>query len=68
MCLTQNIDMCSLYKSESDQIPRLVSHLIDYFSKLMFTVQHENATKLVAKNEILHIFYIIKWLLIAILQ
>ena len=36
MCLMQNIDMCLLY--ESHEIARLVSHLIDYFSKLMFTV------------------------------
>ena len=31
-----NIDMCLLYKSH--QIARLVSHLINYFSKLPFTV------------------------------
>ena len=31
----QNTDMCLLY--ESHQIARLVSHLINYLSKLMFT-------------------------------
>ena len=36
MCLMQNIDMCLLYKSH--QIARLVSHLINYFSKWMFTM------------------------------
>ena len=36
MCLMQNIDMCLLYKSH--QIARLVSHLINQFSKLMFTM------------------------------
>ena len=36
MCLVQNIDMCLLYKSH--QIARLVSQLINYFSKWMFTV------------------------------
>ena len=36
MCLLQNINMCLLY--ESHQIARLVSHLIKYFSKRMFTV------------------------------
>ena len=43
MCLMQNINMCLLYKSH--QIARLVSHLINYFSKCMFTVLTENATK-----------------------
>ena len=61
----QNIDICLLYKFH--QIARLVSHLINQFSKWMFTVQQENATKFGCKNEILHIFYIIKWLLMAIL-
>ena len=60
-----NIDMCLLYKSH--QIARLVSHLFNHFSKLMFTVCHKNATKFGSKNEILHIFFIIKWLLMAIL-
>ena len=36
ICLMQNIDMCLLYKSH--QIARLVSHLINHFSKWMFTV------------------------------
>ena len=36
MCLMQNIDMCLLYKSH--QIARLVSHLINHFSKWMFAV------------------------------
>ena len=36
MCLMQNIDMCLLYKSH--QIARLVSHLINHFSKWMFTM------------------------------
>ena len=31
ICLKQNIDMCLLYKSH--QIARLVSHLINHFSK-----------------------------------
>ena len=65
ICLMQNIDMCLLYKSH--QIARLVSHLFNHFSKLMFTVCHKNATKFGSKNEILHIFFIIKWLLMAIL-
>ena len=43
MCLMQNIDMCLLCKSH--QISRLVSHLINYFSKWMFTVYQEDATK-----------------------
>ena len=34
--LMQNIDMCLLYKSH--QITRLVSHLINHFSKWIFTV------------------------------
>ena len=52
--LTQNIDMCLLYKSH--QIARLVSHLINPFSKCMLTVERKNATKFGSKNEILHIF------------
>ena len=64
MCLMQNIDMSLLYKSH--QIARLVSHLINYFFKWMFTVSQENATKIGTINEILH-FFIIKWLLMAIL-
>ena len=36
ICLMQNIDMCLLYKSH--QNARLVSHLINHFSKWMFTV------------------------------
>ena len=52
--LMQNIDMCLLYKSH--RIARLLSHLINYFSKWMFTVYQENATKLGSKNEILQIF------------
>ena len=36
LCLMQNIDMCLLYKSH--QVARLVSHLINHFSKWMFTV------------------------------
>ena len=43
MCFMQNIDMCLLYKSH--EMARLVSHLINYFSKWMFTVWQENATK-----------------------
>ena len=54
ICLMQNIDMCLLYKPH--QIARLVSHFINHFSKRMFTVQQENATKFGSKNEILHIF------------
>ena len=52
--LMQNIDMCLLDKSH--QIARLVSHLINHFSKWMSTVWQENATKFGSKNEILHIF------------
>ena len=52
--LMQTIDMCLLYKSH--QIARLVSHLINPFSKLMFTVERKNATKFGSKNGILHIF------------
>ena len=48
MCLMQNIDMSLLYKS--NQITRLVAHLIEYFFKLMFTVSQENATKFGTKN------------------
>ena len=47
-------DMCLLYKSH--QIARLVSHLINHFSKWMFTVQQENPTKFGSKSEIWHIF------------
>ena len=36
ICFMQNIDMCLLYKSH--QIARWVSHLINHFSKWMFTV------------------------------
>ena len=54
ICLMQNIDMCLLFKSH--QIARLVSHLINLFSKWMFTVEVENATKFGSKNEILQIF------------
>ena len=36
ICLMQNIDVCLLHKSH--QIERLVSHLINHFSKWMFTV------------------------------
>ena len=36
ICLMQNIDMYLLYKSH--QIARLVSHLINYISKWMFTM------------------------------
>ena len=54
ICLMQNIDMCLLYKSH--QIARLVSHLINHFSKWMFTVYHKNSTKFGSKNEISHIF------------
>ena len=35
-CLMQNTNMCLLYKSH--RIARLVSHLINHFSKWMFTV------------------------------
>ena len=65
MCLMQNIDMCFLYKSH--QIVRLASHLINYFSKWMFTVLQGNANKFGTKNEIFHIFYIIKWFLMVTL-
>ena len=52
--LMQTIDMCLLY--ESNQIARLVSHLINYFSKWMFSVWQEDAAEFGTKNEILHIF------------
>ena len=52
--LMQNIDMCLLHKSH--QIARLVPHLINHFSKWMFTVKQENSTKFGSKNEILQIF------------
>ena len=65
MCLMEDIDVCFLYKFH--QIARLVSHLINYFSKLMFTAWQENATKFDTKNEIYKFIYIIKWLLMAIL-
>ena len=54
ICFMQNIDMCLLYKSH--QIAHLASHLINHFSKSMFTVKEENATKFGSKYEILHIF------------
>ena len=47
-----------MYKSH--QIARLVSHLINHFSKWMFTVQQENAIKFGSKNEFLQLFYISK--------
>ena len=56
----QNIDMCLRYKSH--QIARLVSHLINYFRQWMFTEYEEYSTKFGTHIEILHIFYIIKWL------
>ena len=46
--------MCLLYKSH--QIAHMVSDLINHFSKWMFIVYQENATKFGCKNEILHIF------------
>ena len=45
---------------KSHQIARLVSHLINHFSKINVTISQENATKFGSKNEILQIFYIIK--------
>ena len=39
--------MCLLYKFH--QIARLVSHLINHFSKWKFTVYQENATKFGSK-------------------
>ena len=54
ICLMQNIDMCLMYKSH--QIARLVSHLINHFSKWMFAVPRRNATKFGSNNKILHIF------------
>ena len=54
ICLMQNIDMWLLYKSH--QSARLVSHLINHFSKWMFTPEHKNATKFGNKSEIVHIF------------
>ena len=54
ICLMQNIDVCLLYKSY--QIARLVSHLINHFSKRMLPVYHKNTIKFGSKNEILHIF------------
>ena len=46
--------MCLLYKYH--QIACLVSHLINHFSKWMFTVEQEYASKCGSKNEILQIF------------
>ena len=45
----QNIEttMCLLYKSH--QVARLVSHLINYSSKLMVAMKQQNATKLGTK-------------------
>ena len=51
--MVQNIDICFFYKYH--QIARYVSHLINHFSKWMFTVYHKNATKFGSKNEILRI-------------
>ena len=48
MCWVQNINMCLLYKFH--QIARLVSHLINYISKWMFTVEQDSATKFGNKN------------------
>ena len=50
--------MCLMYKSH--QIARMVSHLINHFSKWMFTVLQENATKCDSKMEFYKYFYIIK--------
>ena len=56
MCLMQNIDKCLLY--ESYQISRLVSQLINHFSKWMFAVSQEKPTKCGTKNEIFtHFLY-----------
>ena len=49
-----NIDMCLLY--ESHHIARLVSHLINHFSKWMCTVSQENATKFGTKMKIYTFF------------
>ena len=54
ICVMQNIDMCILHKSH--EIARLVSHLINHFSKWLFTEWQENSTKFSSKNEILQIF------------
>ena len=54
ICLVWNRDMCLLYQSH--EIARLVSYLIDHFSKWMFTVYQENATKSGSKHDILHMF------------
>ena len=37
LCLVQNMYMCLLYQTHN--ISRLVLHLVQYFSKRMFTVQ-----------------------------
>ena len=55
ICLMQNIDMRLLYKSH--QIARLVSHLINHFPN----------ESLPCNTKMLLIFYIIKWVLVAIL-
>ena len=65
ICLMQNIDMCLLYKYH--QIARLVSHLINHFSKWMFTVYHKMLLNSVAKMKFYTSSYIIKWLLMATL-
>ena len=65
ICLMQNIDMCLLYKSH--QIARLVSHLINHFPNDCLPCSKIMLLYLVAKIKFNTSFYIIKWLIVAIL-
>ena len=59
ICFMQNIDTCLLYKSH--QIARLLSYLINYFSKWMFTVLQESAAEF--GTEILQLFISLNYFL-----
>ena len=60
-------DSTQIFDAKCRYVELLVSHLFDYFSKWLFTLQQENYTTFAAKNEFFYFFYIIKWLLMAIL-
>ena len=47
-------DGTHVFDAKCRYVERLVSHLINYFSKWLFTLQQENYTTFAAKNEILY--------------
>ena len=59
ICLMQTIDKCLLYSSH--QITRLVSNLINHFSKWRLPCNKKMLLNLVEKNKFYTSVYIIKW-------